>query len=158
MTALRDPGMDRPPDEWQSPEYDPGFPVVVPPDLPTNVDNPVGVVPTVDALEMHRETVNAIQANSAALARILSALTDVGKEIVRVDAGATVSQRIRFRVRWLIISRATAGVGTLLVGTGSYPFTVAAAPVRVDFPLVIERGVDVGFTGDGVLYLVGDPE
>jgi hypothetical protein len=151
--------MDRPPDRWVSPEYDPGFPEIG--DLiepPEDVENPEGEVIFADADAMHRESIAAIGAVNASMRRLIEVLTDVGKEIVRIDAGVTTSQRIRFRVRHLIISRATAGVATLGIGTGTYPFDVLAAPVRVDFPLVIERGVDMSFTGDGRIYLVGDPE
>lgn len=154
-----DPGMDRPSDRWVSPEYDPGFPEVggrVPP--PEDPENPGGPVIFADADEMHRESIEAIGKVDASMRRLIEVLTDVGKETIRIAAGATMSQRIRFRLRYLIISRATQGVATLTIGTGSYDFDSPAAPVRVDLPLVIERGVDVGFTGDGRIYLVGDPE
>lgn len=154
-----DPGMDRPPDQWQSPVYDPGFPQVGDPvEPPENVENPIGEVRFADADEMHRESIGEVRRTNAALARILAALTDVGKETIRIAAGERMSQRIRFRLRYLIISRATAGVATLGVGTASYDFDVTGTPVRVDFPLVIERGSDVTFTGDGRIYLIGDPE
>jgi len=156
---MYDPGMDRPPDRWVSPEYDPGFPEIggeVPP--PEDVENPVGDVIFADANEQHRESIAAIGKIDASMRRLIEAVTDVGKETIRIAAGATMSQRIRFRLRYLIISRATQGVATFTVGTGSYDFDAPAAPVRVDLPLVIERGTDLGFTGDGRVYLVGDPE
>jgi hypothetical protein len=155
-----DPGMDPPPGQWATPEYDPGFPEVAPVvPAPENTDDPDGPVHFADAGEMQRETMDAIRATNAALARIIGVLSGHGFEIVTLNAGAVAaSQRIRFRVQYLVISRATAGDAVLTIGTGAYTFTVAAVPVRVDFPLVIERGVDMLFTGDGRMYLVGIPE
>ena len=154
-----DPGMDPPPDTWQSPEINPTFPEVgQAPPVDENVDNPYGSVHFADADEMHHETIDALRMQSAGLARLLRTLTDVGKATLRVDAGQTISRSMRLRVRWLIISRATAGTAVLSIGTATYPFDVQAAPVRVDFPLVIENGVDIGYTGDGRIYLIADPE
>jgi hypothetical protein len=159
MTFLRDPGLDQAPDRWASPEYDPGFPEVHDIVRPEDDENPGGPVRFVDGDEMHRETIEAIAASNAALARIVRILSSAGMEIVTLTAGALpASQRIRFRVQYLVISRATAGDAILGIGSGSFTFTVAAVPVRVDFPLVIERGVDMTMTGDGRLYLVGWPE
>lgn len=155
----RDPGLDRNTDAWASPEYDPGWPQVGDPsEPPENVENPEGEVRFADADEMHRESIENVRRTNAALARILTALTDAGKQTIRIAAGVTMSQHIRFRLRYIIISRATAGVATLGIGTGTYDFDVTGTPVRVDLPLVIERGTDISFTGDGRIYLVGDPE
>lgn len=155
-----DPGMDRAPDRWASPEYDPGFPEVGDPNAaPENVTDPNGPVHFADAGEMQRETMDAIRATNGALARIIGILSGHGYEIITLNAGAVAaSQRIRFRVQYIIISRATAGDAVLTIGTGTYTFTVAAVPSTVDFPLVIERGVDMLMTGDGRMYLVGIPE
>lgn len=120
--------------------------------------DPTGEVFFPDAVKQHDEMLSALDAGSR---RIVEALTGVGAEIVRLDASATPvpqSQHIRFRVQYLIISRATVGDMTLQIGTGTYPFTVGATPERVDFPIVIERGVDMSAIGDGRLYLVGFPE
>lgn len=155
-----DPGMDRNPDRWVSPEDDPGFPEVgehIAP--PENVDNPGGPVHFAEADEMHRESMAAIARTNAALARIIAMLMGAGQEIIRVDAGTVAqSQRIRFRVQYLIVNRATAGLSNLGIGTGTYPFTSDATPRRVDLPIVIERGVDMTWSGDGSVYLVGWPE
>lgn len=124
-----------------------------------DTDNPVGDIVLGDADSQHRELV-ALLANAAEAAQ--ASLDDagmVGFEIIRADAGlAPQSQHPKMRVRFIIISRATAGLATLGVGTALYPFTVAAAPVVIPFPLVIERGVDITFTGDGTIYLVGPTE
>lgn len=122
-----------------------------------NVENPVTEVthfPGAD--EMHRELLRNLDSN---FRRLIQSQNDIGKETIRLDAGAVAaSQHIRFRVRWIIISRATVGDATLLVGTGSYVWTVGAVPVRIDFPILIDRGVDMQFVGDGRIYLIGDPE
>lgn len=155
-----DPGMDRPPDRWTSPEAAVTFPEV--PEhhpAPEDVDNPIGEVHFADAGEMHRESIQALRATNAALARVVDMLMGAGQEIIRIDAGtAAQSQRIRFRVQYLIVNRATAGTGTLGIGTASYPFVTDATPRRVDFPIVIDRGIDMTWTGDGLVYLVGWPE
>lgn len=154
-----DPGMDPPPEQWVSPEYDPGFAAVDPgPELAENVDNPGGPVRFIDGDEQHRETLDAIRAQSVGLARIVSILSSAGMEIVTLTPAQVASQRIRFRVQYIIIARATAGAAILGIGSGTYNFTAAAVPARVDFPLVIERGVDMLYTGDGFMYLVGWPE
>lgn len=154
-----DPGMDPPPALWQSPEYDPGFPEVEPvPVVPDDNENPGGPVEFIDGAAQHRETLDAIRKQSGALARIISILSSAGMEIVTLQPAAVASQRIRFRVQYIIISRATAGAAVLGIGSGTFNFTSDATPRRVDFPLVIERGVDMLYTGDGVMYLVGWPE
>lgn len=128
---------------------------------PETIDdaNPVGDIVSVSADAQHREVIASLAKSENATRAILDALLQVGWEIIRVDAGAVPqSQHPKMRVQYVIISRATAGTATLLVGTGQYPFDVQAAPVRVDFPLVVERGVDLAMTGDGRLYLVGPTE
>lgn len=85
----------------------------------------------------------------------------VGQQIIRLDAAATptpVAQHAKLRVQSIIIARATAGAAVVVIGTAQYPFTVAAAPVVLPFPLVIERGTDMSATGDGQVYLIGEPE
>jgi hypothetical protein len=89
---------------------------------------------------------------------INDAVRAVADTIIRIDAGQRTSLAPRLRVAYLIVSRATAGDGILTVGTASYTFTMLAAPVRIDFPLVIERGTDIAFAGDGRIYLVGTTE
>lgn len=154
-----DPGMDRSPDPWASPEIDPSFPEIGElPTAPESSDNPVGDVRFADAGEMHSETITEIRKQSSALARLVKVLTDVGKMTIRIDAAATKSFSARLRIRWLVISRATAGTATFIVGTESFPFTVGAVPVRVDLPLVVENGTDLSFTGDGTVYVIADPE
>lgn len=94
-----------------------------------------------------------------AIGRVNDALRFNGAEYLRLEAGAVAqSQHIRFRVLYLIISRATAGDAVLTIGTQTFTFTVGGFPVRIDLPLVIERGVDIEFDGDGRAYLVGYPE
>lgn len=152
-----DPGMDRPPDQWESPEYDPGFAVVDPPLVPAeNVENPIGEVRFADADEMHREMIDAI---GAAARRGIEQGMWAGSEIIELLPGITQSQHIRFRVQKILLNRVTAGDAVFTVGTRSYTFSVgAAAPTGFDFPILIERGVDMTYTGDGRMYLLGWPE
>lgn len=121
--------------------------------------NPIGSIELGNADDQHRQVLKALTDSGNAARAILDAILQVGWEIIRVDAGlAAQSQHPKLRVQFLVISRATAGLATLGVGAGLYPFTVGAVPVKVPFPLVIERGVDITFTGDGTIYLVGPTE
>lgn len=102
---------------------------------------------------------DAIKPVETVLREIRDLLGGVGFEMMRLDGGAvTQSQHIRFRVYYVILSEIAAAGVTLNVGTVAYPFFAPAAPVRVDFPIVIERGIDISYTGAGRAYLVGKPE
>lgn len=161
MTSPRDPGMDQSPDVWQSPEIDPNWPAVPhEPPAPEDVRDPVGeVTHFASAGDMHAESIAAIARSNAALARLVLILTGAGLQIVTLQPGAVAaSQHIRFRLQYIIVSRATAGDAVLTLGTVGYTFTVGAVPATIDFPLVIERGTDMLYTGDGRMYLVGWPE
>lgn len=154
-----DPGMDRSPDAWQSPEIDPDFRDAIPQAItPDNDSDPYGEVQFADAGQMHRESLDAIAKLDAGIARLIETIMNVRRMILRIDAGQTLSRSARLRVQWIIISRATPGDAVLGVGTETFAFTVAAAPVRIDFPLVIGEGVDLAYTGDGRIYLVCDTE
>lgn len=126
--------------------------------------NPVGEIDEFyDAGAMQRELLSHIDAGSA---RIVKALTFEGCTIIRLIGGAPIvnaafagSSHLRLRVRRLILSRTTAGIGSLFIGSESYDFDLpASTPVPVDFPLVIERGADLSFTGDGRCYILADTE
>lgn len=116
-----------------------------------------------DAWKMHQQTLDMIDAGSR---RIVKALTYEGTTIVPLIGGGAIVQQgfaptshLRLRVRAILASRATAGVANLVIGTEQYGFDLAAGvPVMFPFPLVIERGADLSFTGDGRCYLFCDVE
>lgn len=91
-------------------------------------------------------------------------LAAVNSEIVRLQGGVATAANLaasrheKLRVRGIVFSRATAGVTNLTVGTVVYPFTLAAQPVFVPFPLLIERATDLSIDGDGNAYLICDVE
>jgi hypothetical protein len=123
--------------------------------MDTVFSDPVGEV----ELEYPDPFGDAMKPSEAVLREIRDMLGAVGFEIIRLDAGAvTQSQHIRFRVYYLIVSEIAATAVSLNIGTVVYPFFAPAAPVRVDFPIVIERGIDMSWTGEGRVYLVGKPE
>lgn len=113
-----------------------------------------------DAMKMHADTLGALDAGSR---RIVAALLYQGAAIIRLDGSAgpvNIGQvgisHLRFRVRVLILSRLTAGVTNLIIGSARYPFNLGTVPAIIDpWPLVIERGTDVSIDGDGNAYLVG---
>jgi hypothetical protein len=112
---------------------------------------------------MHAESIKAVAATNAALARLVLQQMMAGWEIVRLDAGAAPvpqSQHIKFRVQYVIVNPVTAGTLTLTLGTVGYPFDGQARGLQVvPFPLVIERATDMTCVGaDGRIYLVGIPE
>jgi hypothetical protein len=126
--------------------------------------NPVGeVLEFIDAAKMQAELLSHIDAGSA---RIIKAFCFDGCTIIQLTGGAGIlnaafagPSHLRLRVRRLIMSRTTAGIGALIVGSEQYPFDLpASTPVEIDFPLVIERGSDLSFTGDGRCYILADVE
>ena len=102
----------------------------------------------------------------ASTQRLVQAITLQGTTIIRLVGGAgpvnaafAPSSHLRLRVRYLIASRTTAGIGSLTVGSETYDFDLPASmPIIIPFPLVLERGVDLSFTGDGRCYVIADPE
>ena len=160
-----DPGMDRSPDAWQSPKIDLDFRDEIPQTpTPDNDADPYGeITHFAGAGEMHAESIGAIAKVSGGVARLINTLRGVNYGIIQLtQAGGIVSggslRSARLRVQWIIISRATAGDAVIGIGTESFTFTVAAAPVRVDFPLVVGEGVDLTYTGDGRVYLIVESE
>jgi hypothetical protein len=156
MTQLRDPGMDIPPEQWSSPEYDPGFPEIVPNPTPDNDRNPTGVIPTLDAAKMHEDVVGGLRA-------ILHALTDRSPTLFFALTTTRASTHIRMRGDLLVITVDAAAQVTVNIGSGTYIFNFPAADIRIiPFPLVIERGVDVFLSTSagnlGACYLIATPE
>jgi hypothetical protein len=112
-----------------------------------------------------------LEAQGGALVSIFRELASIGYETWGPfqSAAAVVtnrdSQHIRFRVRGIIITTDAAGVVSLVIGSGTYPFVIAAgnlAPPMFPLPLVIERASDVSFTSSVAAtmacYLIGRPE
>jgi hypothetical protein len=125
--------------------------------------NDVGDIELVDGALMHREYLDALSTVSRDTRALLAALTYIGTEIVIVTGGAAVNangtQWERLRVRHLIVTSITAGLRVFTIGTRSFSFPLAANTTLVlPFPLVIERGSDLSYSGDGTCYIVGDPE
>lgn len=125
--------------------------------------NDVGSVELLDAGVMHREYLSALEKMDTNTRAIVDTGRLVGSEIVTLTGGGAVgsigTQHEKLRVRYLILSSVTAAVRTLTIGTRTFSFPLAAnAPVVLPFPLVIERGSDLTFSGDGFCYIVADPE
>lgn len=124
------------------------------------MSNDPGNIELVDAETPHRELLGAFDKSASILNRILASLTNVGEAIIRIDAGGTMSDHTQLRVRRIVFSAGMAGAATLTVGEGVYPFTLPAFPVEITFPLVIGRGINIGYAGaaGGTCYLICDTE
>jgi hypothetical protein len=125
--------------------------------------NDVDTVELLDAGIAHRQYLAALEKAPAAIRVLNDVISLVGAEIITLTGGAAVNasgvQWEKLRVRYLILSSVTLATRVLTIGTRTFSFDLPASlPVVVPFPLVIERGSDLSFSGDGRCYMIGDPE
>lgn len=122
----------------------------------TNDESGIEVIEPLDSLT------KTVASQAATLAAILADQRMDGWEILAIENGGGAlpqSQHIRFRVRYVILSRVVSGPTILLIGTRSFRWETTSWPIVFPFPLVIERGVDISSSvGDGFTYLIGSVE
>jgi len=128
-------------------------------------------VPDAILIDPFERMASQLERHEGAMLAIFRELASIGYETwgpfqsAAAVATAIESQHTRFRVRGIIITTDTAGVVSLVVGSGTYPFVIAVgnlAPPMFNLPLVIERGSDVSFASSVAAsmacYLIGRPE
>lgn len=111
-----------------------------------------------------------LAAHGGAMSRIYDELAGVGDEILVFQAGAaalvtnSIQQHVRLRVRTLIYGSTVNARPILTVGSTQYQLLAQAAiPTVMPFPIVVDRGMDIGWTLDVnpalfFAYVIGRPE
>lgn len=123
----------------------------------------IGDVELLGADIPHREMIAALGDTRAIMARVLASMDDQGQEIITLLGGAgaaAFSQYSKLRVQSITICNAgAAALCILTVGTAQYTFAAGVGTQTFQFPLVIERGVNVSVDLVGaIIYLIGNPE
>lgn len=123
----------------------------------------VGDITLVGADAPHRELLTALGDTREIMARVLAQMEQQQQEIITLTGGANVeafSQYPRLRVQSItIVNAGAAALVTVTVGTARYIFAAGIGTQTFDFPLVIERGMNVSCDLVGsIVYLVGNVE
>lgn len=123
----------------------------------------IGSVELLGADAPHRELIAALGDTREIMARILASQDESGKEIITLLGGAgaaAFSQYPKLRVESITVCNAGAtALINLTVGNAVYAFAAGPGTQTFNFPLVIERGMNISVDlAASIVYLIGIPE
>jgi hypothetical protein len=157
----------------EGPQDASGFPQMLPDAVGTSEDDqgfgvpPYGVArpaqPAPDTAPVpafEDEYIALFNSQNALLRQIYDALVGRGNPGISIRRLPLLPGDIVYRVeRLILVNNTAAGVAVAVnVGTAAYPFALPAnTTLDLPFPLNVQAGLDVTYTGEGLAYLVGYP-